>query len=190
MEPSKGTEFAASLGILGYTRLDLGVTSAAHYDSSAKTLAIDDLSFTGDKMGSFGLKANFGDIGPEVFAADNDARMAGLMGASISALEVKFVNSGLFEKAVGYFADQQKMTPEAMKKQWTEVAGQMLPAVLGGSPPALNLAGAAQKFIASPTSLTIAVKPKSGALKFTDAMALADPSTMLSKIDIVATPGN
>lgn len=189
VEPSKASDMAASLGILGYTKIELGMTSTAHYDAGAKTMTIDDLTFNGDKMGALALKANFGDVGPEIFGADNDARMAGLIGGNISGLELKFTNAGLFEKTVGYFADAQKMTPEQLKAQWTQVAGQMLPAVLGGSPPALKLAGAAQKFIASPTSLTIVVKPKSGALKFGDAMALADPSTILSKLDITATPG-
>jgi len=189
VEPSKTSDMAASLGILGYTRLELGMTSTARYDAGAKTMTIDDLTFNGDKMGALALKGNFGGVGPEIFGTDNDARMAGLIGGNISALQLKFTNSGLFEKAVGYFADQQKMTPEQLKAQWTQVAGQMLPAVLGGSPPALKLAGAAQKFIASPTSLTIDVKPKAGALKFADVMSLADPSTLLTKVDITATPG-
>ena len=187
VEPSKTSDLAASLGILGYTRLDLGLTSAAHYDAGAKTLTIDDISISGDKMGSLALKANFGDIGPEIFGGDNDARMAGLMGGSVSALTIKFANAGLFEKAVAYYAEQQKATPEVLKKQWSQAAGAMLPAVLGGDPSAVKLAAETQKFIAAPTNLTIAVKAKSGSLKFADAMALADPSTALSKIDITAT---
>ena len=189
VEPSKTSDLAASLATLGYTRLDFNITSAAHYEPSAKTLTIDDVTLNGDKMGSFGVKANLGDIAPDVFGSEREAQMAALMDGSISSLEVKFVNAGLFEKALGYYADQQKLTPQAMKAQWTEVAGQMLPVVLGGSPEALNLAAAAQKFIGAPTSLTIAVKPKSGTLKFMDVIALADPSTILSKLDIVATPG-
>jgi hypothetical protein len=189
VEPSKTADLAASLGILGYTRLDLGLVSAAHYDAGAKTLAVDEITLSGDKMGSFGLKANFGDIGPEIFGTDNDARMGALMGGSISALEIKFANTGLFEKAVGYFADQQKATPEALKKQWSQAAGMMFPALLGGDPAAVKLAGEAQKFIAAPNNLTISVKPKTGSLKFADAMALADPTTAMSKIDITATAG-
>jgi hypothetical protein len=189
VEPANGTDFASSLGLLGYSRLDLGVTSAVHYDADAKTLAIDDISFSGDKMGSFGVKANFGGVGPEFFGASNDARMAGLMDASISALELKFINAGLFEKAVAYFAKDQNAKPEDVKKQWSDAAGQMLPAMMGGDPAALKLAAAAQKFIAAPTDLTITLKPKSGSLKFADAMALGDPMAALSKIDITASAG-
>jgi hypothetical protein len=189
VQPSKTSDLAASLGILGYSKLDLGLTSSLHYDAAAKTLAIDDISVTGDNMGALGLKANFGDIGPEIFGADKEARMAGLMGGSVSAIELKFANAGLFEKAVAYFAQEQKATPEALKKQWAQAAGLMLPAVLGGDPAAVKLATEAQKFIAAPTSMTIALKPKSGSLKFMDAMALSDPATALSKIDVTATTG-
>ena len=82
--------------------------------------------------------------------------MGALAGGGIAAIEVKFVNAGLFEKSVAYFAAQQKTTPEAVKKQWAAAAGQMLPAVLGGDPSALKVAAEAQKFIAAPTNLTIA----------------------------------
>ena len=100
---------------------------------------------------------------------------------------MKFVNAGLFEKAVAYFADQQKATPEAVKQQWAAAAGQMVPAMLGGDPSALKVAAETQKFVATPTNLTISLHPKSGALKFSDAMSAGDPMAVLGMIDIVAT---
>jgi hypothetical protein len=187
IEPSKGSEFANSLAILGYTRVELNARIAAHYDAGAKKLSLDDFTIDGANAGAIGLKANFTDIDPALFGPDASARMGAVMGGGVSALEVKFVNAGLFEKSVAYFAEQQKLTPDAIKKQWMAAAGQMLPAVLGGDPSALKIAAEAQKFIGAPTNLTIALHPKAGTFKFSDAMSGGDPMALISTIDIVAT---
>ncbi|WP_158814541.1 hypothetical protein [Methylocapsa sp. S129] len=186
IEPSKGSEFANSLAILGYTRVELSAHVAAHYDAGAKKLTLDDFTIDSPNAGAIKLKADFADIDPALFGADASARMGAVMGGAIAAIEIKFVNAGLFEKSVTYFADQQKTTPDALKKQWMGAAGQMLPAVLGGDPSALKVAAEAQKFIAAPTNLTISLHPKSGTFKFTDAVGAGDPMALISTIDIAA----
>jgi hypothetical protein len=186
VEPSKGSEFANSLAVLGYARLELNAHIAAHYDAGAKKLSIDDFTVDGANAGAIGLKADFADIDSALFGPDAAARAGAIAGGAISAIEVKFVNAGLFEKSLAYFAAQQKTTPEALKKQWTEAAGLILPAVLGGDPSALKIAAEAQKFIALPTNLTIDMHPKSGAFKFSDAMGAGDPMALIGSIDIVA----
>ena len=188
IEPSKGSDFANSLGILGYTRVELNAHIAAHYDAGAKKLSLDDFTLDGPNAGAIKLKADFTDIDPSIFGADPAARLGALGGGGISAIELRFVNAGIFEKSVAYFADQQKTTPENLKKQWAAAAGQMLPAVLGGDPSALKIAAETQKFIAAPTNLTIGVHPKSGSFKFADAMGGAgDPMSLIGSLDIVAT---
>jgi hypothetical protein len=187
IEPSKGTEFANSLAILGYTRVELNAHIAAHYDKGAKKLSLDDFTLDGANAGAIKLKADFTDIDSSLFGADAAARLGALAGGGIAAIEVRFVNAGLFEKSVAYFAAQQKTTPEDVKKQWAAAAGQMLPAVLGGDPSALKVAAETQKFIAAPTNLTIGVHPKSGVFKFSDAMGGAgDPTALIGALDIVA----
>lgn len=186
IEPSKGSELANSLATLGYKRMELNAHIAAHYDAGAKKLSIDDFTIDGADAGAIGFKVDFADIDPALFGSDSGARIGALAGGAISALEIKFVNAGLFEKSVTYFAGQQNTTPDAVKKEWTAAAGQMLPAVLGGDPSALKIAAEAQKFIAAPSNLTIALHPKSGTFKFADAMAAGDPMALIGKLDIVA----
>ena len=187
IEPSKGSEFANSLGALGYTSVELNASAVVRYDAGGKKLAVEDITIDYAKAGSIGVKANFGGIDPALFGKDRGAQMAAVTEGDISSLEIKFVNSGIFEKAVAYYAGQQKTTPEALRQQWAAVAGQMLPVLLGGDPAALKVAAEAQKFIAAPTSLTIALRPKADALKFADFLAVADPSALLAKIDIEAS---
>lgn len=187
IEPAKGTEFANSLGALGYASVELSATAVVRYDASGKKLAIEDITIDYAKAGSIGLKADFGGIAPALFGSDRGAQMAAIADGDIASLEIKFVNSGLFDKAVAYYAHQQNATPEAVKQQWAAAAGQMVPMFLGGDPAALKVAGEAQKFIAAPTSLTIALRPKADALKFTDFLALDNPAALLAKIDIQAS---
>jgi hypothetical protein len=187
IEPSKGSEFANSLGALGYTRVELSASAVIRYDSDGKKLAVEDITIDYAKAGSIGVKANFGGIDPAVFGKDRGAQMAAVADGDISSLEIKFVNGGVFEKAAAYYAKQQNTTPEALRQQWAAVAWQMLPVMLGGDPAALKVAAEAQKFIAAPTSLTIALRPKAEALKFTDFMAIGDPTALLAKIDIEAS---
>jgi hypothetical protein len=186
IEPSAGSEFANNLAILGFKRLELSANVSARYDEASKKLSLEDFTLDAANAGAFSVKASFGDIEPALFGPDAEARMGAVAGGSVSSVEVKYVNAGLFEKAVAYFAGQQKVAPEAVKTQWAAAAGQMLPAVLGGDPSALKIASEAQKFIAAPTNMTITVHPKSGSFKFADAMAISDPMAVIGALEIVA----
>ncbi len=159
----------------------------ADYQPAAKTFTLDELTIEGAQMGSIRLKANFGDIDPALFSSpDNSARMAALLGCSISSLEIKVVNSGLFEKALAFTAKQQGASADALKQQWSAMTGQMAPMLLGGDPSALKVAAEAQKFIEAPKNLTISIKAKSGGLKAADFEAIDDPAAFVSKLDIAA----
>ena len=144
------------------------------------------MTVDGANAGAIAVKAEFADVDPALFGSDSEARMAAVTSGAITGIEFKFVNAGLFEKALAYFAGQQKTTPEALKQQWAATAGQMLPALLGGDPAALKVAAEAQKFVAAPTNLAIALRPKTGTFKFSDAAAAGDPMSLIAALDIVA----
>ncbi len=187
VEPSPDSEFGKNLAQLGYSKLEMAMVVGADYQPAAKTFTLDELTIEGAQMGSIRLKANFGDIDPALFSSpDNSARMAALLGCSISSLEIKVVNSGLFEKALAFTAKQQGASADALKQQWSAMTGQMAPMLLGGDPSALKVAAEAQKFIEAPKNLTISIKAKSGGLKAADFEAIDDPAAFVSKLDIAA----
>ncbi len=186
VEPSPNSEFGKNLADLGYSKVELSMVVGADYAADAKTFTLDELTIEGAQMGSLRLKANFGDIDPTLFGADNSARMAALLGCSVSALEIKVVNSGLFEKALALAAKQQGASADALRQQMSAMIGQMAPLLLGGDPSSLKVAAEAQKFIAAPQNLTIAIKAKRGALKAADFMAISDPAAFVGKLDIAA----
>jgi hypothetical protein len=186
IEPSAGTDLADQLATLGYSRLELGATIGARYEAGAKSLALDHLTIDGVQMGSIGLKANFGDLDPSFFSGDQDTRLQALTGASIAALEIKLVNTGLFEKAIAFYAKQENVTPDALKQQIAAAAAQMIPLFLGGSPDSLKIVTEIQKFINTPKNLTVSVKAKGEPLKATDFVGVNDPSEIVNKLDISA----
>jgi len=186
VEPSPDSELGKNLAELGYSKLELSLVIGADYDAAAKKFSLDELTIEGAQMGSIRLKANFGDIDPALFNSDNNARMAALVGCSISSLEIKVVNSGLFEKALALVAKQQGASADALKQQWSAMTGQMAPLFLGGDPSSLKVAAETQKFIDSPKNLTVSIKAKNGALKAADFAGISDPAAFVGKLDIAA----
>ncbi len=187
IEPSPDSDFGKNLAELGYSRVELAMAIGANYHADAKKFSLDELTIEGAQMGVVGLKANFGDVDPGLFGTDSGARMQALLGCSITSLEIKIINSGLFEKALALAAKQQSATPDALKQQWSAMTGQMAPMFLGGDPSAAKVAAEAQKFIDTPKNLTISIHAKNGALKASDFMAIGDPAAFVSKLDIAAT---
>jgi hypothetical protein len=115
------------------------------------------------------------------------ARLAALAKGNVSSATLSLVNNGLFEKAVAYVAKAQRTTPDAIKQEWSAMATQLLPALLGGDPASLKLATAVTKFIAAPKTLTVAVKAKADPIAFSEIMAMA-PAALLQHIVLDATP--
>ncbi len=186
VEPAPGSEFADQLASLGYSKIEMGAAIGAHYEAGARALSLDQFTIEGVQMGSVGLKASFSDIEPALFTGDESERMQAMLGGGVASLEIKLVNSGIFEKALAFYAKQQGTTPEALKQQIAAVAAQMAPIMLGGSPDSLKVATEAQKFIDSPKNLTISLKAKGAPLKAADFTAAGDPTAIFSKVDISA----
>jgi hypothetical protein len=186
IEPSPGSDSGKSLASLGYSKIELAMSIGADYQADAKALTLDNFAIDGVQMGSVGLKANFTDVSPALFGTDSGGRIQALFDAGVASIEIKLVNSGLFEKALAYAAKQQGLSPDKLRAQWSAMIGQVAPVMLGGSPAGLALAAEAQKFVAEPKNLTVTAKAKSGALKASDFMAIGDPTEFAGKLDISA----
>jgi len=187
VERPPDSEEGKSLASLGYSRLELAMGISANYQADAKTLSLDNFTIEGAQMGSIALKANFSDVSPQLFTADGNARLGALLECGVASLELRLVNSGLFDKLVAQAATQESLSPDAIKQQWSSTIAQMAPMFLGASAGAQKAVAETQKFIASPQNLTIAVKAKKGALKADDLMAIGDPAAFAEKLDIAAT---
>lgn len=187
IEPGKNTKMARDLAPMGYDRLDLGMTTSGSYDPAKKSFVLEDWTISGAGAGSLQMKALVGSLDKSALSGDRNAALAALIGADASKLELRFVNSGLFDKAVAFVGKMQNKQPAALRAEWSGMVGQILPAVLGGDPGALAVAGAVQKFIADPKNLTLVATPKAGgSIKFIDLANIKDPMAFSQKVKVEA----
>ena len=109
----------------------------------------------------------------------------------MSNVVLRFDNAGLFEKAVDFFGSSQKMSPAAVRKQWSAMATQFIPFMLAGDPAGLKIASAVNAFIAQPTRLEIKATAKGEPIKFMDLAAMKDdPGELLARAQLDASAGN
>lgn len=186
VEPPKASKFGQSLESFGYQRLDLGFSVAASYDQEGRALTLSDYTLSGAQAGSLGLSGLFGSLDPSIFTAAGPLRLRALVNGDVSRLEVKFANQGLFEKTLAYFAAQQKKSVSALKSEWSAMATQIFPILLGGDPSALALGQSLQSFIENPKSLTISLKSRGAAVPLGQLQAIRDPATFLALVEVMA----
>ena len=185
VELPKGSDAAKKLAEAGYERLDMSLTSSVAFNPAKKTLMIDDLTFSGVGMGSVGLRAEFANIDPDLLTGDPMAALAALMTVEFASTELRIINDGLIDKALVMAAKEQGKKPDQLKKEAGAMVTQFTPMLLGGDPASLQVAAALGAFIREPKSLSVTVKAKDGALKFTD-LDFDQPMSILQELDITA----
>ncbi len=187
--PPKASSAGKSLADFGYAKLVLGMVASGAYDKDKKTYNLDKWAINGVDAGALNISMALANIDPKMFTGTKDEKVNLMMSGALSAMSLRFDNKGLFDKAVNFFAKGQKKSPDALKKEWSAMATQFLPLMLGGDPAGLKLATAAASFLAKPASLTIAIKAKNDPVPFTDFAAMRDPAAFLKRIDVDAVAG-
>ena len=185
----KASQAGEALAAFGYDNVDLGFTIATGYDKAHSTLTLDDYTITAAKVGSLGATGAIGGVDPAIFTGDQKAKMASLLGANVTGLQLRYVDGGLFDKAVAFYATAQGQKPDEVKAGWSAMATQVLPLLLGGDPSSIKLAEAVSAFIANPKRLTVGAKAKGAPTKISDLMTISEPQAFLSKFDLSAEAG-
>lgn len=180
------SEAGKALANFGYDRVEFGVKFDGAYNSSARTFTLSDYSFTGLNAGSLALSGQFADLDTATFNADMANRLSSLMKGKIAAINLRYVDAGLFDKALVFVAKSQGKDPAAVRKEWAMMIVGMLPMLMGGDPVALKLSEALSAFVTQPKSLAISLKGKNGPVNIADFSRLMDPSFLLSQIEITA----
>ena len=175
-----------ALASFGYNRVEFGVNFDGAYNPASRSFSLTDYSLTGVNAGSVALSGSFADIAGETFTANNESRLAALMKGKVADMSLRYVDAGLFEKALAFYAASQGKDATAVRKEWAMMIVGMLPLLMGGDPAALKLSEALSAFVSQPKSLTISLKGKQGPIGLADFAKLADPAFLLSKVDITA----
>jgi hypothetical protein len=186
IQPAPASELAANLKGAGLSQLDMGMTFSGTYDTAAKTYSADDITLSLAQLGSVGLKAELAGVEPVLFTGDQAQRTAAAMGLAFSGLTVRVVNGGGVEKALAFAAASQNKTLAAFQAETAGMAGQIIPALLGGTASAASTGAAVAAFVSNPKSLTVTAKPKAGPLSLVEAAALGDPMAVVARLAISA----
>lgn len=186
LTPEKGSKIGRDLAAFGYDRLDFGMRVVGGHDPAQRKASIEDFTISSEGVGSLQFKAALGNVDKGLWSSDRTVQAAALLLADASRVEMSFNNAGLFEKTIAYVAKMQKRKAEDLRKEWAGLAGQLLPALMGGDPTALKLAGEVQKFILEPKSLKIVVTAKGGSLPLAQLASMQQPMELLQKVTIEA----
>ncbi|MGE3246007.1 MAG: hypothetical protein AB7J19_06715, partial [Beijerinckiaceae bacterium] len=184
--PAANSQAGQGMTMFGYKQVNVGMTFAGSYDAANKQYKLTDFTLNGKDAGVLSLTGVFGNIDGAAFNGDKRQRMMALMAGDADNITIKFVNNGLFDKALAFYATMKGSQPDAVKQELAGMAGGMLPMFLGGDAGAMQSAGAVSEFVKSPKNLTISVKGKMGPVPFRDLAAGQNPMAVLSKLKIEA----
>lgn len=181
-----GSEVGRSLAGFGYQKLELGMAFDGVYNPAARTFQLNDYSLRGANAGALAISGLFGGVAPDAFIGDGDKRLSALMGSNVTTLTLRYVDSGLAQKAMAFYAATQGKNLAAVRRELTIMTG-ALPILMGGDPASLRLAQAFGSFILEPKSLTVSLKVKKGPITWADIANMGDPSTFFSRVELTAT---
>jgi hypothetical protein len=186
VELAKGSSAGKQLAAFGYDKLDLGLTAGGAYDAAKKTYQLDDFTISAAGAGSLGLTGTFTNVDRSSFDKTGPERLAELMKGEIASLGLKFVNSGLAENAIAFYAKTQHKNAEQVKRELAGMVVGMAPMMLGNDPAIAKVANAVSAFIANPKSLSIALTAKGEPVKVGELMAIRDPHAFLARVSVDA----
>lgn len=177
----------ASVAQAGISGIDLRSDYAASYGTATQMLNLDRFAVEFKDLASLSLSAVLGNVSPDLFNAAKGTPAAEEAAQQISFrnLSVSLQDSGLFDKVFKAVASTANMSVPLLK---AETKGQVQVAVqqaLGATPSATKITQAVSTFIDNPRSLRISVKAPDG-LSLRDAAAVADPQSLLGKLEIEA----
>lgn len=185
LEPAPSSEFGKGLRAFGYERLDLGFSAAGRYDPASRKLTIEDYTLNGAGAGRLSIAADLSGVDPAMLtASDSTQRLLAAASASVASLKVAFANQGLVEKSFAYAAAQQGKKPEALRKEASTMAAQVLPLLLGGDPSSLALAQSVQTFLANPKNFTLSLQARGEPVPLARLSAIRDPATFLALVEV------
>ena len=180
------SQAGAMLSSFGYNRLEFGLNFDGSYNPANRTFALTNYSLTGLNAGSLAFSGGFADVDGAAFTSTMIGRLDAMMKGKISNLNLRYVDAGLFEKALVFYAQSQGKSPAAVRKEWSMMIVGMLPMVMGGDPAALKISEALSAFVSQPKSLSISLKGKNGPVAIADLSALSNPMALLSMVEITA----
>jgi hypothetical protein len=185
--PPPASDAGRELAGFGLEKIDLGFALDAQYDAASKIFTLNDYALTGAGAGSLRLSGAFGSVEPALFTGDQATRLAAALSGDVRALNLRYVDDGLFLKSVAFFAARTGKTPGSVRSEWAMLVGGFVPILTGGDPAGFRIAEAASAFIREPRSVSVSMKGKAGPLRFLDLANINDPASFFAKVDLTVS---
>lgn len=171
----------------GLSKLDSSAKIDLAYSEANQNIDIKEISLGDPSLGRLAAKGLISGVSKDVFDIVTTKAMLAASGAAAKSLDVKFENSGGFEKFMAMKAKETGQAPEDLKKSYAAMATLGIPAMLGGdSPAAKAVADRVSKFINDPKNLHIELTAKDS-LGVADIGSIASPADLLKKVELKAT---
>lgn len=181
------SEAGRMLASFGYDKLAIGMTFDGTYDPVKMTYVLRDYTLSGVGVGLVKFTGIFGALEPKAFIGEGSARADALSNANMSALALNYVDSGLFNKALSYYASTVGKNTEAVRSEWAMLVTGLLPMLMGGDPASLKIAESLGAFVREPKSLNVSLKAKGAPVRISDAPGMADPTAFLDRVELIVT---
>jgi hypothetical protein len=178
-----------SLVAMGFEKLNMGFSLAAHWEEDNQAIVIDDLTTSADKLGTVSLTGTIGNASPELFSDNLDAATMAAMGLTVKDINIDLEDAGIAGIALASAAKEQGQDVEAFKTALSGMAQGTALAILGGTAEAKGVSEALGAFIGGAPMLSIALAAKDPAgVGMADFMAVqADPTALAKVMTITAT---
>jgi hypothetical protein len=175
-----------NLRALGYDSLAMSFRFQQAWDAAAQKLSLKELSLDAPRMIRTNWSLALDNVSKEVFDKDTAVQAVAALAVNARTLTARVENLGLIDKLIEQQAKQQRRRPEDVRREMGAGAAMAIPLFLGDHPAAKTLADAVARFAAQPKSLDVAVTAKGAGLSAADFVAMTDPQSLLSKVDITA----
>lgn len=184
----KDDDLIGQLRALGYKELTLSSVLRGNWDSATKRLTVDTLSLSGVDVGSVVASARLNNVSEQAYSGDLGLTLLALEQAALANLTLVLEDGGLHQRFVQQQVAQGGGSKEEITQQYAALATLSIPALLGDTPVARQLATAASRFISGPGKLTITAKARNPeGVPLPELSSGAPPAVTLQQFDIEAS---
>ncbi len=177
------------LRALGIEQVDLSQDLQLHWDKTAQTIVIDNVSIDAAQFGSVKLSAVLGNATDALFAADNNVALVASMGLTLKELKIDLDDRGISSLIIGVAAAEEKQDPAVMRVGIAGLAQAMVLGLIGTTPEAMAASEEIATFIKTKPQVSVTLTstdPKGIALPLLMA-ASENPAVLAGQIGISAT---
>jgi hypothetical protein len=174
------------LADIGYPELDLGVALATHWNPDAGTIDIDQLTVSGQEIGTVTLVAALTNATPDLFSGDRARAIGAALRLGVQSIGIKAEDAGLRERLIAAGAKSSGLETGAFTKGLTRLVGQYVPQ---GRSWTDEMEQAAVAFIKGAPSVTLGLGAHTPVAAAQVIAAKSNPASLLDLFDVNVSVG-